>query len=178
MLNKAIYPPQVRKQREENLTFSINECHGRNQGGDFLMEQKIKRQKMMAPKGNVDKATWQRISRCVDTFDKIYDNVSNLLSLKDDPRSGNILLSEEITEWRAFLRHSKFLDKTESSQIFNIFGEPMSDSLINLSERLREKRLEYWRQHLNGLKLSKINYELLQTYAEKDVDEYSDDELL
>ncbi|XP_057303732.1 uncharacterized protein LOC130641092 [Hydractinia symbiolongicarpus] len=174
--NKAIYPPQVKEQRDKNLSFSVTKTKGRNQGGDFLMEQKIKRQKMMAPKGSVDKSTWQRISRCVDAFDRIYENTSNLLDLKDDAGSRNIILGNEIIEWRAFLRHSKFLDNNDSSTVFNIYGEPISSNFLNLTEKLKQKRLEYWRQHREGVHLQKISYPLLQTFTKK-ADEYSDDEL-
>lgn len=137
------------------------------------MEQKIKRQKMMAPKRSVDKSTWQRISRCVDAFDRIYENTSNLLDLKDDAGSRNIILGNEIIEWRAFLRHSKFLDHNDSSTVFNIYGEPISSNFLNLTEKLKQKRLEYWRQHREGVHLQKISYPLLQTFTKK-ADEYSD----
>jgi len=69
--NKAICSDQVRRQIDENLTFSSYYKPAKAQGDDFLLKQK--RQKMLSPKGPVDTTTWQRISRCVDKFDSVYD---------------------------------------------------------------------------------------------------------
>ena len=89
---------------------TLSNAHSRNQVGDFLLEQKVQWQKLIAPKGNVEKSTLQRISRSIDKLDKIYDNASSLLTLGTDTRPRVILLSEEIMEWRAVLRYSKFLE--------------------------------------------------------------------
>lgn len=39
--NKAIYPDQVKVQREKNLSYSSYKEPGRCQGGDFMLEQKV-----------------------------------------------------------------------------------------------------------------------------------------
>ena len=74
--NKALYPEEVKRQRSKNLSFSSTNIDARNQGGDFLLEQKVKRQKMLAPKGVVKKETWQCISRSVDDIDVVCQNAS------------------------------------------------------------------------------------------------------
>ena len=80
-MNKSIYPKEVGVQMQNNLSFSSYDVQGRHQGGDFLLEQKVQRQKLLAPKGVVEKNVWQRISRSVDTIDKIYANASSDLML-------------------------------------------------------------------------------------------------
>ena len=81
LMNKSIYPKEVGVQMQNNLSFSSYDVQGRHQGGDFLLEQKVQRQKLLAPKGVVEKNVWQRISRSVDTIDKIYANASSDLML-------------------------------------------------------------------------------------------------
>ena len=54
---KSLAPPEILLQLKKNLTFSGDEKLSRGQGGDFLLEQKVKQQKALAPKGVVDKPT-------------------------------------------------------------------------------------------------------------------------
>ena len=39
--NKATYPEALKKQRQQNLTYSLSKDPGRCQGGDFMLEQKV-----------------------------------------------------------------------------------------------------------------------------------------
>lgn len=174
--NKTIYPIEVRKQRYENLTFSTSSQEHKNQGGYFLLEQKIQKQKMMAPQGSVEKTTWQRISRSVDTFDKIYKNIDFQLSLTDETRSRNILLSEEIVQWRAVIRYSDYLKPTKDEQnIYNIFGDALSNDMLNFAVKTKNKRLLYWKQALCGKKLQHITYANLHVATtETESDNFSD----
>ena len=50
---------------------------GKSQGGDFVLEGKVKRQKLLAPKGSIKAETWRTLSRALDTFDEVYSNVSS-----------------------------------------------------------------------------------------------------
>ena len=84
--NKAIYPEEISAQLNKNLTFSSTTLSSKNQGGDFMLEQKIQRQKMLAPKGVVEKHTWQQISRSIDKIDEIHNNASNLMNISDNPQ--------------------------------------------------------------------------------------------
>ena len=127
--NKAIYPDKIRCQLNKNVTFSTSDKPTRGQGADFLLKQKIKRQKMLSPKGPVDKTTWQKISRCVDKVDKIYSNVASYFKLSEENDQRIPLLSEEILEWRAVLRHSKFLNYEDPNNVYNIHGEVFDDVL-------------------------------------------------
>ena len=48
-----------------------------------MLEEKVKRQKLLAPKGPITSSTWRTISRSLDEFDEIYSAVSAFLHLKD-----------------------------------------------------------------------------------------------
>ena len=39
--NKAIYPEEIKQQRIKNLSYSSSKEHGRCQGGDFMLEEKV-----------------------------------------------------------------------------------------------------------------------------------------
>ena len=153
---KAIYPEEIRRQLDENVTFSSSDLPNKGQGGDFLLEQKIKRQKMLSPKGPVNKATWQKISRCLDKFDCIYKNVSSNFNLGEEAGERIALLSEEILEWRSVLRYSKYFEHEEKQTVFNIHGEVLENDFLNFSLNLKEKRVNYWKLHLNGRPIENI----------------------
>ena len=81
--NRFSYPTDVRLLRDANMSFSSSQIPMKSQGGDFVLEGKVKCQKLIAPKGPVKSATWKEISRCPDEFDEIYSNVSRKLKLTD-----------------------------------------------------------------------------------------------
>jgi len=177
LANKASYPPPVQAQCNRNLTFGKHK--ERHQGGDFILEQKIKRQKMIAPKGPVDKFTWQRISRSVDKIENIYEHASALLDISDETHQSTINLEAEILEWRAVLRHSKFLDNSDENHIYDIFGNVLSSDLLNFKENMEAKMYEYWASHLTGKNLQNINLIPLNVLSkdttDSDSEEYEDD---
>ena len=51
--NKVIQPEEVKNILNENTKFSATDITGKCQGGDFILEGKIKKQKNIAPKGAV-----------------------------------------------------------------------------------------------------------------------------
>ena len=65
------------------MSFSSSQIPMKSQGGDSILDGKVKRQKLIAPKGPVKSATWKEISRCLDEFDEIYSNVSTKMKLTD-----------------------------------------------------------------------------------------------
>ena len=101
------------------MTFSATDIIGKCQGGDFKLEGKIKKQKNIAPKGAVTAKTWQKISRSIDRVDDIVENAKSQLGIFDIPLSRNILLTKEISEWRAVLRLSGFR-RTQLLRIFTM----------------------------------------------------------
>ena len=61
--NKVLYPQPIKEMLDNNVTFSTTESMSKCQGGDFVLEEKIKKQKGIAPKGIVNSKTCQKFSR-------------------------------------------------------------------------------------------------------------------
>ena len=160
LMTKSIYPEEVKSQFEKNLSFSTKNSECTNQGGDFLLEQKVQRQKLVAPKGIVERSVWQRISRSIDKLDEIYSNASKYLSLTSDTQPRVVLLGDEILEWRAVLRHSEYLDVERTDVAYSMTGDILSNDMINLPSKLRQKRLGYWQMATNT-PLENISYQNL-----------------
>ena len=147
--NKVIYPEEIKNVLNENITFSATDITGKCQGGDFILELKIKKQKNIAPKGAVTAKTWQKISRSIDRVDDIVENAKSQLRIFDIPLSRNILLTREISEWRAVLRLSGFLSGEKNTVITNIFNEKLSNDLVDFTNSVSDKRNEYFKKALN-----------------------------
>ena len=73
-----IYPQSVKEMLDNNVTFSTTESISKCQGGDFALEEKIKKQKSIAPKGTVNSKTWQKISRSIDKVEHVIDNAKKI----------------------------------------------------------------------------------------------------
>ena len=179
--NKVIYPSAVKEQQKRNLSFSTNSAVSRNQGGDFQLEQKIQKQKAIAPKGIIAGTVWQRISRSLDKITGIYDHSCNMLGTSEVTQSRTIILKEETLEWRAVLRHSKFLRNNSEKFVHNIYGEELSDDLIDFPTKLNEKRLLYWNIAKSGVSLENITYNILKattkSFSEDEWSDSSDEEI-
>jgi len=145
---KASYPPEIKDVRNRNLTFSITSTQAKNQGGDFILEGKIKR----ASKGVDDEKMWKTVSRSLDDIIKISKRIYVKLHIHDTDGECAVSLSEEITSWRALLRESKYLKSfTDTDVIHNIYGESMSSSLTELPSRLKINMQKYWEEVESGM---------------------------
>ena len=82
----------------ENITFSATDITGKYQGGDFILEGKIKKQKNIEPKGAVTAKTWQKILHSIDRVDDIVENAKSQLGIFDIMLNRYILLTKEISE--------------------------------------------------------------------------------
>ena len=49
---KIVMPAEVLEQCNKNLTYTISEKEGKHQGSDFILEGKVRCQKMLALKGS------------------------------------------------------------------------------------------------------------------------------
>ena len=154
--NKVLYPQPIKEMLDNNVTFSTTESMSKCQGGDFVLEEKIKKQKGIAPKGIVNSKTWQKISRSIDKVEHVIDNAKKNLGISNVNSERNILLENEIMEWRAFFRLSSFISNSKCGFIQNIYGEKLSDDLINLTRNLTNKRKECFTAALN-IPLENIN---------------------
>ena len=168
--NKVLYPQTIKEMLDHNVIFTTTESMSKCQGGDFVLEEKIKKQKGIAPKGIVNSKTWQKISRSIDKVEHVIDNAKKNLGISNVNSERNILLENEIMEWRAFLRLSSFISNSKCGFIQNIYGEKLSDDLINLTRNLTNKRKEYFTAALN-IPLENINYENLHVFSPDDTDD-------
>ena len=75
--NRALYPTDLKSTMDENLTFSKSNLNHSHQGDDFVLEEKIKWHKMIAPKRSISKDMWKRISRSIDDIESIYVSVKS-----------------------------------------------------------------------------------------------------
>ena len=96
--NRVLYPPEIKQLRDRNVSYSTTTISGKSKDGDFLLEEKVKRQKLIAPTGPITDATWQTISRSLDEFDEIYSASSPCLNLKGPDFAPKKDIDQEIFE--------------------------------------------------------------------------------
>ena len=150
--NKASYPKEVSDIRKLNLSYGISEAKAKKQGRDFVLEGKIKRQKMMASKGSDDVNMWQKISRCLDDVIEITGNINTELNLHDTDGVRKVDLSKEIFAWRTHLRQSKYLKSYRGEQsVYSISGEALSDNFLELPTQLKNCMKCYWQMLEEGV---------------------------
>ena len=78
------------------MSFSTTILMGKSQGGDFVLEWKVKQQKLLSPKDSIKAETWHILSRALDTFDEVYSNVSSKLKLQAFDMKQSVNLQNEI----------------------------------------------------------------------------------
>ena len=47
--------------------------------------------------------------------------------------------------------------------VYNIYGEEMNNDLVDISKKLKDKRMEYWNEVTKGKQLEKIRYSCLKS---------------
>ena len=169
---KVIMPDEVRKQREENLTYTISKAPKKHQGGDFILEGKVRRQKMLASKGSDTQKMWREIARSLDDIEEVSKKLNEVLNLHDNENHRNTNLSLEILRWRALLRHDGYLLKNNCKNLaYSMYGEPLSVDIINLSENAKEKMSSYFQIMEEKGRVHKGEISWLQVLPNEEVDE-------
>ena len=100
----------------------------------------------------------------------VTDNAKKNLGISNVNSERNILLENEIMEWRAILRLSSFLSNSKWGFVQNIYSEKLSNDLINLTRNLTNKRKEYFTATLN-IPLENVNYENLHVLSSDDTED-------
>ena len=108
---KVCFPTIISELRKENISFSNPNSNVKNnhEGGDFKLENKIKKIKSLTPKGKKDAEMWRRTIRSKPGISKVIKHGKNLLKLQDLCFSRNVRSEREIVKWRAHLRKSEYL---------------------------------------------------------------------
>ena len=159
MRNKVMYSDIISQIRSKYVSYSTSKLKFKSEGGDFKLESKVQRQKLLAPKGPTTSTKWQTINRALDEFDEVYGALSNILSMGDENGQHNFDFSDEIFMWRAVLRSSKMLSEENKFHIpRNIYGTFLSSDLLDLPTQLHKLRKEFFRQVENGTKIENVKY--------------------
>ena len=150
----------------------------KHQGGDFAPEGKIKRHKMVAPKGIVSNEMWKCISRGFDKIEGICKQADFILNIQEDDIYKEIDIYDEITTWRALIRSSEMLGVHKAvGVVTNIYGEPLSEDMFNLTENSNEKMKLFRDLKIQG-DLKKGSIKNLQIKVNLDLDFEEDEEEL
>lgn len=80
----ATHPEEIKELLDDNMSFSSSQLGHNHQGGDFVLEGKIKRHKMAVPKGIVSNEMWKCISRGFDKTEGICKQADFILNLQKD----------------------------------------------------------------------------------------------
>ena len=140
-------------------------------GGDFVLEGKVQRQKLVTPKGVVSCQQWQKIARCLDEFEDIYAAASLKLNIGGDSLKC-IDLADEIVKWRAILRMSEYLSEDNFHTVpRSIYDDLLSNDTVNFSEKVRNKREECWSLLEKGSDIVTVNYPLMQVGLGSEIDD-------
>ena len=153
--------------RKNNITFTESDGTIKNhQGGDFLLEQKVKRMKMISPKGSTASSMWQRVARNVDQVGSIVEHGMGLLQINesDEYRVRHSCIDKEVVKWRAVLRNSKYL-YVASDFVTNIHGVALNKHLTKFTEEMKVKRELYFQMACDE-KLQHIRYECMKLHNE------------
>ena len=120
LFNRASYPEAIATFLEKHSCFNASKLELNHQGGDFCLENKTKRHKMIAPKGKVSNTTWRTISRGLDEIEKIQENAESMLCIDTNDRYKDTNVYNEIVAWRAVLRSSRLPFKQKEPQDLQI----------------------------------------------------------
>ena len=92
-----LYPPEIQVLLESNLSYSSSDKEQTCQRADFILEEKVKSQKSIAPKGIVSVKVWQYISHSVDKVENLDKKTKSFLNLINrEITSRNMLLENEL----------------------------------------------------------------------------------
>ena len=176
--NMATYPKETKELLDDNMSFSSSQLDHKHQGGDFAPEGKIKRHKMVAPKGIVSNEMWKCISRGFDKIEGICKQADFILNIQEDDIYKEIDIYDEITTWRALIRSSEMLGVHKAvGVVTNIYGEPLSEDMFNLTENSNEKMKLFRDLKIQG-DLKKGSIKNLQIKVNLDLDFEEDEEEL
>ena len=133
--NRVLYHEKVREFRDRNMSYKVGSFKGK--GGDFILEGKVQRQKLIAPKGAIKGETWLTLARCLDNFEDIYLSVSSKLNLHDSEAPKSLDLIDEMNKWCAILRSSEYLVTEYYNPISkNIYNDILFDDMENFPDKV------------------------------------------
>ena len=118
---------------------------------------------MLASKGVDKEKMWKDVARSLDDIVAISKDLNEKLKLHDVQGDRNTDISFEILRWRGPLCHTGYLIEHQNKNLsYNMYGEPLSPDIINISENAKIKMKEYYEimeteGRVNRGKLSSLN---------------------
>ena len=95
--NMAMYSKEIKALPDDNMSFSSSQLDPNHLGGDFVLEGKTKRLKMIAPKGVVSNEMWKCISRGFNKIEGICIQADFVLNIQENDIYKEINIYDEIT---------------------------------------------------------------------------------
>ena len=100
---------------------------------------------MLASKGVDKEKMWKDVARSLDDIVAISKDLNEKLKLHDVQGDRNTDISFEILRWRGLLCHTGYLIEHQNKNLsYNMYGEPLSPDVINISENAKIKMKEYY----------------------------------
>ena len=149
--DRVVMPDAVRKARYRNHTFTEGTGEKSHQGGDFMLEQRVKRMRMISPKGAMSTEMWERVARNVDPVGKIVNTGMSLLNIHENDQYSIRFapIEKELVKWIAQLRFTGYLH-TSSEFVLDIHGNLLNAELKNFIENIGLYRKEYFKLALKS----------------------------
>ena len=88
------------------------------------------------------------------------------MGLESDEAYHDIDLYHEIVKWRAVLRSSQLLENPNEDSIKNIYNEPLSDDMDNLTEKLNGNMNYFWNEVASGKPIEKVKLNVFKVFPD------------
>ena len=150
--NNVLFPKQVK-----NHTYTESCGNQKSTKGE-----RVKRMKMIAPKGKMSTEMWQRVARNVDSVDAIVKNGMSLLGIREDDQYDIRFtpIEKEVILWRAHLRYRNYL-YTNSNSVVDIHGDELNSKLVYFLDNLNELHKLYFEKALTQ-NIENIRYPIIK----------------
>ena len=127
------------------MTYSQSSKERKYQGADFILENKVKHQKMLASKGISSEKMWWQVSQSLVDIIKINTSANQKLRIHEVDGDQHVDLSSEILRWRALLRYTNYLLKhKESTNGYSLCGDVLSSDMIDICQNVHDHMGTYY----------------------------------
>ena len=100
---------------------------------------------MLASKGVDTEKMWKDVARSLDDIDATSKGLNEKFKLHGIQGDRNTNISFEILRWRGLLCHTGYLMEHQNKSLsYNMYSEPLSLDIINISENAKIKMKEYY----------------------------------
>ena len=127
---------------------------------------------MFASKVVDSEKMWREVARSLDDIDEVSKILNKKLSFHEVGDSRNVNITFEILRWQALLRHTGYLLEHQGKNLaYNMYGEPLSVDVINISGNAKEKILSYFKIMQEGGSVARERISSLRVLPTEELDE-------